>query len=155
MQKSSRKLSKEVSQEELANEAERLLFSLTSSLAPQSGAVVIGLYGELGAGKTSFVQALAKILGVSQNVTSPTFVIEKIYKLDNSKLNNGRFNRLIHIDAYRLKDSRELKALDWDTIVSDPKNLIVIEWADTVEDILPKDTKKIYLSILHHNMRVI
>ena len=151
MQKLSQKSSKEVNKEGLANEAEKLLFSL----APQSSATVVGLYGELGAGKTSFVQALAKILGVSQNVTSPTFVIEKIYKLDNSKLNNGRFNRLIHIDAYRLKDSRELKALDWDTIVSDPKNLIVIEWADTVEDILPKDTKKIYLSILHHNMRVI
>ena len=151
MQKLSQKSSKEVNKEGLANEAEKLLFSL----APQSSATVVGLYGELGAGKTSFVQALAKILGVSQNATSPTFVIEKIYKLDNSKLNNGRFNRLIHIDAYRLKDSRELKALGWDTIISDPKNLIVIEWADTVEDILPKDTKKIYLSILHHNMRVI
>ena len=151
MQKLSQKSSKEVNKEGLANEAEKLLFSL----APQSSATVVGLYGELGAGKTSFVQALAKILDVSQNATSPTFVIEKIYKLDNSKLNNGRFNRLIHIDAYRLKDSHELKQLGWDTIVSDPKNLIVIEWADTVEDILPKDTKKIYLSILHHNMRVI
>ena len=71
---------------------------VTAALAPRGHtAVVMALYGDLGAGKSAFVKALAKALGVSGIVTSPTFVLQKIYPLQNQK-----FERLIHIDAYRL-----------------------------------------------------
>lgn len=88
--------------------------------------MVIALIGNLGAGKTTFVQKFAKALGISETVTSPTFVILKKY---------GTF---IHVDAYRIT-STELLALGFRELVGDPRNVIVIEWADRVMDTLPKD----------------
>lgn len=134
----------EVAQENLIQEAENFLHTLS----PRETATVVGLYGDLGAGKTTFTKALAKVLGVEGTVTSPTFVLEKIYTLTGQ-----RFSHLIHIDAYRLEGSVELKQLGWDTIVSDPENLIIVEWADKVEDILPEDTKKVSLKVTGENVR--
>jgi tRNA threonylcarbamoyladenosine biosynthesis protein TsaE len=98
-------------------------------------ATVVGLYGDLGSGKTAFTQAVAKTLGIETTVTSPTFVIEKIYKI-NDEQSTG-FTHLIHIDAYRLERSEELLKLGWHEIVTDPSNLIIIEWPEGVSDILP------------------
>jgi len=106
------------------------------------------LCGDLGAGKTAFTKALADVLGVRDTVASPTFVIEKIYRLQNQ-----RFSHLIHIDAYRLEHSSELKQLGWDGIIKNPKNLIIVEWADKVEDILPTNTKKISFEVTGENTR--
>ncbi len=117
---------------------------LTSSLTPQkTGATVLALHGDLGAGKTTFVQTLAGELGIEESVMSPTFVIEKVYALPKK---NKLFKKLIHIDAYRIEDSKELTQLGWDDIVSDPKNIIAVEWAERVTDILPKSTINIALS---------
>ncbi len=99
-------------------------------------ATVVGLYGDLGAGKTFFTQSVAETLGVTENLVSPTFVIEKIYELTNQK-----FSHLIHIDAYRIESSSELLSLGWQKIISDPKNLILIEWPERVEDIMPSHIK--------------
>lgn len=99
-------------------------------------ATVVGLYGDLGVGKTFFTQVVAKTLKVKDNVVSPTFVIEKIYLLQNQK-----FSHLIHIDAYRLEKSSELVDLGWKNIISDPKNLILIEWPDKVLEIMPEHIK--------------
>ena len=104
------------------------------SLVPHADrAVVVGLYGNLGAGKTTLTQSIATALGVVDTVTSPTFVIEKIYELTNRK-----FTHLIHIDAYRLEKSKELLHLGWKDIISDPHNLILIEWPERVADIMPE-----------------
>ena len=105
-------------------------------------AVVVGLYGELGSGKTTFVQRVARALGVPQPVTSPTFVIQKVYKLKNQA-----FDHLIHIDTYRLESSDELLHLGWSELIEDPKNLIFVEWADRVEDILPGNIVKITFEV--------
>jgi len=113
-------------------------------------ASVIALYGDLGSGKTSFVQSVAKALGVETTVTSPTFVIEKIYKLARKK-----FSHIIHIDCYRIEDSKEIKLLDWDDKLADPKNLIFIEWAERVENILPAGTVKLYFEFINENKRKI
>jgi len=142
----------EIIEGDIKQEAENFLHTVT----PQVTATVVGLYGDLGAGKTTFTKALAEVLGVEGVVTSPTFVLEKIYTLSNKKLNQ-KFSHLIHIDAYRLESSDELKQLGWDTIVSDPKNLIVIEWADKVEGLLPEHTRKIFFEVVDesslHNTR--
>jgi len=114
-------------------------------------AKVIGLIGDLGAGKTTFAQALAQALGVEEKVSSPTFVIEKIYKLKGQ----GKLTHLIHIDAYRLNDPEELVALGWDEIVESPNNIILVEWADNVEKILPKDTQKIFFKFIDEERREI
>jgi tRNA threonylcarbamoyladenosine biosynthesis protein TsaE len=112
-----------------------------ASLRPaEHGATVVGLYGDLGAGKTSFTQGLAAALGVGDRVASPTFVIEKIYELPVSTAPAG-FVHLIHIDAYRLDHSNELLHLGWRDICADPSNLILIEWPERVADIMPPHTK--------------
>ncbi len=103
-------------------------------------ATIVGLYGDLGSGKTSFVQQIAQALGVTGSVQSPTFVLIKNYKIKNYK----NFTTLVHIDAYRLENGADLEKLGWRDLAANPANLILIEWADRVADILPTDARKIY-----------
>jgi len=110
-------------------EAERF----TRTLQPRAdGATVVALSGDLGAGKTAFVKGVARALGVMEHVTSPTFVIMKIYALHGQK-----FQRLVHIDAYRLKGEHHLKVLGWDELLADPKNLIFVEWPEQAGNAIP------------------
>ncbi len=125
---------------ELPDIAEAILKDLKTS---NDQATVIGLYGDLGAGKTTLTQEIARQLGITQNVISPTYVIMKSYALPATKYD---FKKLIHIDAYRLKDARELEVLGWQEIISDPKNLILVEWPERVEKSIPEDHHKIYLA---------
>ncbi len=119
------------------------------SLNPQeSEATIVGLYGNLGAGKTTFTQSVARELGITQPITSPTFVIEKIYEI---KHNN--FARLIHIDAYRLEGGRELQNLNFEELVSNKNNLIFIEWPENVKDILPDNHIKLFCEFVDENSR--
>ncbi len=110
---------------------------------PNPHAIVVGLYGNLGAGKTTFVQKFARACGITESVVSPTFVILK------------KYGNLVHIDAYRLKNSRELEAIGIHELIADPKNIIFIEWADRVEDILPNDTIKIHFDHVNETTRKI
>ena len=112
----------------------------------EGGATVIGLRGDLGAGKTTFTQTCANMLGISENVTSPTYVILKKYVLDEKVL-GGKFSFFIHIDAYRLKGGSELNVLGWREIISDAKNLIFIEWPELVMDVMPPNTQ--YIDFKH------
>jgi tRNA threonylcarbamoyladenosine biosynthesis protein TsaE len=107
-----------------------------------NSATVVTLSGELGAGKTTFAQGMARALGVEETVTSPTFVIEKIYQLENQK-----FARLVHIDAYRLKSAHELEVLGWKELLADPGNLIVLEWPEQVAEAIPADAIRIRFDI--------
>ena len=100
-------------------------------LPENEDAFVVGLSGHLGVGKTAFTKEIAKIIGVKQEITSPTFVIMKIYETQNE-----RWSRLIHIDAYRLERGEELQAVDFEKLVSDKRNLILIEWPENVQTIL-------------------
>jgi len=118
---------------------------------PKEKAVVIGLSGDLGSGKTAFTQAFAKALGISETVASPTFVIEKIYKLPPGK--NSR--HLIHIDTYRLESEEELRALGFEEIISDPGNIVVIEWPERVGGLIPKDALEIKFKFIDDKTREI
>jgi len=138
------------------------------SVKERKTAAILALEGELGGGKTTFTQGLAKALGVKEKITSPTFVIMRrftIYdlspstslrvKFKNRTENNklfpkrspavaGRSRRvsidnLFHIDCYRLDNSKDLVDLGFNEILKDPKNLIVIEWADKVKSLIPQD----------------
>ena len=118
-------------------ETQKIADDFIKNISPKSdSAFVVGLSGNLGAGKTAFTKCIAKSLGVEETVTSPTFVIEKIYELENQK-----FSHLIHIDAYRLESGEELLNLGWQRIISDPKNLILIEWPEKVSSVMPEHTK--------------
>ena len=108
--------------EETAAAAREWLASASSIYSASDEAVVAGLSGHLGAGKTAFTKAVAKELGVTETVTSPTFVLMKIYETTNP-----RWPKLIHIDAYRLERPEELAALQWESIADDKNNLILVE----------------------------
>lgn len=114
--------------------------ALVARLAPSERATMVTLSGDLGAGKTTFVKGIAKALGVTEHVTSPTFVILKIYDLEGQK-----FDRLIHMDAYRLKGRQHLKVLGWDEFLKDPKNLILVEWPKKIEGAIPEGAVKLTL----------
>lgn len=103
----------------------------------ESGATVVAFFGDLGAGKTTFIQALAKEMEIDEPTTSPTFVIQKSYKAKKY------FDTLIHIDAYRLESGEELSKLRFEETLKLPNALICIEWPDNVKSILPENTKRI------------
>ena len=90
-------------------------------------ALIIGLEGELGSGKTTFIKAFAKGLGIKKRLTSPTFVLMKNYR------------NFYHIDCYRIKNYKDILALDFKEIISNPKNIVIIEWAEKIKKILPKN----------------
>jgi tRNA threonylcarbamoyladenosine biosynthesis protein TsaE len=101
------------------------------------GKNVILMEGDLGAGKTTFVQVLAKELGVTEEIISPTFVIQKSYETKDHI-----FKKLIHIDAYRIEDAREMINLGWQDTVSNKENLVVVEWPSKILEILPENAKE-------------
>lgn len=107
--------------------AERFARTLTPKT---TGATLVTLSGDLGAGKTQFTKIVAQTLGVTAIVTSPTFVIEKIYPLPEG----GAFAQLVHIDAYRLTSGVELAPLELDRLGTDAKTLIMLEWPEQVRD---------------------
>jgi tRNA threonylcarbamoyladenosine biosynthesis protein TsaE len=124
---------------------------LLSQLEPgENQATVLGLVGDLGSGKTTFTQALARELGVEENVTSPTFVIEKFYPLKHKK-----WQRLVHIDTYRLNKPEELAHLRFQELLDDSQTLIVIEWAERVEVLLPADYHRINFKFIDEETREI
>ncbi|MBU2068176.1 tRNA (adenosine(37)-N6)-threonylcarbamoyltransferase complex ATPase subunit type 1 TsaE [Patescibacteria group bacterium] len=103
-------------------------------------ALVIGLEGDLGSGKTTFIQGVAQGLGIKDKITSPTFVIMK------------KYNSFYHIDCYRI-ESNDLLELGFKEIISQPGNIVMIEWAERVKDILPKNTIWIKFEYLYKNKR--
>ncbi|MHB1316714.1 MAG: tRNA (adenosine(37)-N6)-threonylcarbamoyltransferase complex ATPase subunit type 1 TsaE [Minisyncoccota bacterium] len=134
----------------ILEETKAFAVDFVKTLSPQENkATVLGLYGDLGAGKTSFTQGLASALGIIDTVVSPTFVIEKIYTLENQK-----FSHLIHIDAYRIEKSEEMLHLGWEEIISNPDNLIVVEWPELITDIMPSHVQ-IKLAHITENERVV
>jgi len=112
--------------------------------------MVIAFEGDLGAGKTSFIQGFARGLGVKESVLSPTFVIQKDFSIALS-----RYKNFYHIDAYRLKNPEELLELGFEDIIKNPENIVAIEWADKVRTILPREILKIELENLGANKRKI
>lgn len=112
------------------------------------GGDVIALSGELGAGKTTFVQGLARALGIREHVTSPTFVLMKVYQLKKSM--NG-ITRLCHIDAYRLGSADELAAIGAGEYIGDAQTLTIIEWPERVSELILKSA--IHISFDHPDQR--
>lgn len=118
---------------------------------PQKQAVVFGLRGELGSGKTTFLQGFAKGLCIKEKITSPTFVILKKFKIAEIK----NFKNFYHLDCYRIQKSNEILELGWEKIIADPENIIAVEWAALIKDILPKQTIFIDFKHINENTREI
>ena len=115
-------------------DTEKLAKQLVKQL---KGGEVVGLVGDLGSGKTTLVQFLAKVLEVKHVVNSPTFVLMKVYDVAKPK---NKIKKLIHVDAYRLIDGAELKNIGLEEYLGREDCVVVIEWADQVTDLLPAGT---------------
>ena len=113
-------------------------------------AFIIALEGDLGSGKTTFIQGLTKGLQIKESVLSPTFLILKQFLISFKGYRN-----FYHIDAYRLKNPKELLELGFKDLINNPENIIVIEWADKIKKILPKNILRIKFKNLGKNKRKI
>lgn len=123
-------------------ETKRLAAILAGELRPSArGARVLALTGELGAGKTTFAQGFVRALGVTERVLSPTFVVMKIYPLKKK-----HFQRLVHIDCYRLSSANDLILLGIRSILKDPQTIVLIEWPERIKKIIPRDAIRIRFS---------
>ncbi len=111
------------------------------------GGEILGLFGELGSGKTTFVKGLAEGLKVMETITSPTFVMLKIYpaKIDKKDI------EFVHIDAYRVENIDDIKSVGIEDYLNRGDTIVAIEWAEKIRKILPSNT--IYLNFKHLNKK--
>lgn len=98
-------------------------------------ALIVALVGDLGAGKTTFVQGFAKALGIKHRMVSPTFLIFRKYELRNKK-----YDFFYHVDVYRIHSPKELNVLGFKSLIQNTKYIILVEWAEKIKKLLPKDT---------------
>ncbi|MEK7107922.1 MAG: tRNA (adenosine(37)-N6)-threonylcarbamoyltransferase complex ATPase subunit type 1 TsaE [Patescibacteria group bacterium] len=165
-------------------ETEKFAAEFVAKLAPKKDeATLVALSGELGSGKTTFVQCVARALGIKETITSPTFVLIKSYQLPvlkspapmnigappfskgelkspfvkgSTRVREGEgFETLFHIDAYRLESGAELAKLGFEEIVANPQNLIFLEWPENVSEVLPTNYLTIKFSFIDEATRAI
>lgn len=111
---------------------EKLAKKILKNPKKTKGAFVVALSGDLGGGKTTFVQGFAKGLGIEEKILSPTFVIMKRFEIRSRK-----FCGFYHIDCYRLKDKSDLEELGIKEILKDSRNIVALEWPERISKILP------------------
>ena len=134
---------------EIPDIARELLAFITEKKSANH-ATLVTLSGDLGAGKTTLTQEIAKQLGVTHSVTSPTFVIMKQYPTQNSI-----WSTLVHIDAYRFQNADELIRLHWEEVLSSSENLIILEWPEMVPSAIPAYAHTVKLTHVSEDIREI
>lgn len=110
---------------------------------------VIALSGELGAGKTTFVQGFGKGLGIKEKIISPSFVLIRQHKIPKSK------SIFFHVDLYRLEDEKNLRQLGIEELWADSNSIVLIEWAEKAKRFLPNGTTYINFKSLGETKRKI
>lgn len=108
------------------------------------GGEVLELTSDLGGGKTTFVRGLARGLNSKDHVSSPTFKISNTYR--------GNQFELIHYDFYRLAEAGLMRH-ELADVLGDPQTIIAVEWADVVEDVLPKERLRIHIAVTGEESR--
>lgn len=126
-------------------DTEKIAQDLLGSLADKN---ILALSGNLGAGKTTFVKFLAKALGLEENITSPTFVLLKAYEVDFAD-----FKKFVHVDCYRLDAKEDLVDIGLQDYVADSSNLVLIEWADKINNLPSDRVLNIQIQILGETAR--
>lgn len=136
-----------------ADETKNFGVQVAAKLTPKaSGASVFALSGDLGSGKTTFVQGLAVGLGITARVTSPTFILLRQYSIPN-----GSFKMLHHIDLYRFEYGvdTELENIGFSELIADPTNIVLVEWAEKAEQTMPGQTRWLEFSKLGDSHRIV
>lgn len=115
---------------------------------PKKGAQVLALKGDLGGGKTTFLKGFAKGLKVRKKILSPTFLIFKKFKIRNKD-----FKNFYHFDCYRIQKPKEILELDFKKIISEPQNIVAVEWAERIKKILPQNIIWVFFGFLNKKKR--
>lgn len=134
-------------EEEMTTIAEEVL----SMLPQKDEAHVLALTGELGAGKTAFVQALAKLLGIVEHVTSPTFLIMRSYEVPGHEW----VQTLTHIDAYRVEDIDEMRVIRFPELLVSKGRIVCVEWPENIKALIPEDAFRITIEIEDGETRIV
>lgn len=111
---------------------------------------ILAFSGELGAGKTTLIQGFARGLRIKERLLSPTFVIMREHDIPGYPM-----GKLYHIDLYRLNQVKEIESLGLSEIFANPENIVLIEWAEKMGDLLPKNAVRIQIEITSENTREI
>lgn len=117
----------------------KIIFDEYSKKATDN-AYIVCLYGDLGAGKTTMTQMIGQMLGITETINSPTFVIKKTYQTTDNM-----FKTLIHMDAYRLEGEQNLDVFRLDQDFASANTLMIIEWPEIIESIIPSDAIHIFI----------
>ena len=118
-----------------AEETQALAFELATVLSPDT---TLALHGDLGVGKTTFVQGLAHGLGITDSVTSPTFTIFTLYR--------GNERTLVHLDAYRIENDQQIESLMLEDFLGSPW-CMAVEWPEKIVSWIPKNSLHLDLGI--------
>jgi len=126
-------------------------------------AQVLALEGDLGGGKTTFLQGFAKGLGIKEKILSPTFIIMRKFGIEGRKLNvegrkttfNTRPSTFYHIDCYRIEKPKEILDLGFREIITNPQNIVAVEWADRIRKIMPQNAIRIVFEFINKDKREI
>lgn len=111
--------------------------------------IVIALEGDLGSGKTTFLQGLAEGLGIKEKVNSPTFNIIRRYELNPKLYAQFGLKYFYHFDVYRLNGPQDLEALGWEEILNDQNSIVAVEWSEKIKEIIPQ--KHILIQLKHRS----
>jgi len=136
------------------------------SVQQTRGAFVLALKGELGSGKTTFLQGFAKGLGIKEKILSPTYVIMKKFRITNmdsfghdraemKPMKNNDFCQFYHIDCYRIENEKDILEIGFNEIISNPRNVVAIEWPERIKNVLPKNTLWLDFEFIDKNKREI
>ena len=128
--------------------AELLVKTLIKTDNPST---IFCLQGNLGAGKTTFIQGVAKALKIKEKITSPTFVLMKNFTIKTK----SPFSKLYHFDCYRFDKPEEILVLNFKEIIKNPKKLVFIEWPEKIKKFIPKNAIWINFKVVGKNKREI
>lgn len=113
----------------------------------RSGGVVL-LFGELGSGKTTFTQGFARALGIQHKVISPTFLIMRTYDIAKDTV-----GKLYHLDLYRIASEKEIEEIGFTEAMGDKENILIVEWAERLQSLMPDKRTEIYFEYLDQAKR--
>jgi len=132
-------------------ELESVARAILAGVVSKDHAHVLAIRGDLGVGKTAFTKAIARVLGIPGEITSPTFVIMKTYSVPQHSF----LKLLTHIDAYRIEGDDEMRVLGFTELLADPTRLVVVEWPERIKNGIPEDAHNISMIISKGSERII
>jgi len=130
-----------------SGETKKIAYQFAEKL---KGGEVVCLYGNLGAGKTVFVQGMMEYFLPGKRVLSPTFIIVRHYSIVHTSI-----KRFMHIDLYRLAVPREIQDLEFWEFINNPDTIIAIEWAEKLQNLLPQKRIDVWIESLDTNKRMV